>query len=130
MAATALTKRVELLEETVTGPGGLTGQMTELRTEVRQLHVEMAAFRGEFLQSRSEIRIEFSAVRTEMADLADQLRAEMHALHDQLRAEMRMLNEDTRVQMRVLHEEVISRIALLHEGLNGRRRSPRPRKKR
>ena len=98
MQAANLKNRVELLEETVDGPNGLSEQIGGLRTD-------LTTFREHFLQFQDEARGEFFAIRHEM-------KGEFAAV--------RQATEETRSQMRTLHEEVLSRIALLREGSNGR----------
>jgi hypothetical protein len=95
MPTPTLTKRVETLEDTVSGPDGMLQRLDGLT--------------GEFLQFRAETRAEFSAVREEMREG-----------FAAVRQEMRDMNSSLRLHMQVLHEEVLSRIALLTEGRTGR----------
>ncbi len=100
-----LAKRVEMLEKTVDGAGGLSKQVNVLRTE--------------FLQSKDETRSESAAMRAEMKEMRADLIARIEAG-----------DQETRSLMRLLHEEVIARLVLLHEGLNGRRKKSTRAKKR
>lgn len=106
-----LERRVEMLEKTVGGPGGLVEQVAALRADLSDLRTQFLAFRDYVIG-------EFSAVRRE-------IKAECQAVRDELRAEIRAGLEETRREMRILHEDVVARIGLLQEGLNGRRAANR-----
>ncbi len=108
MPQESLEKRVEKLEDAMTGFAGLPPQVAELASRVSQLGGEM--------------RVGFSAIR-------DEIRAGDEETRRQLREEIRIGDEETRTQMRILHEDVIERIALLQENLGDstRRREKPPR---
>ena len=101
MPTPTLTKRVETLEKTVNGPGGVLERLDALQAD-------LTAFHGEFLQFRQETRDEFSAVRKEFTAF----RREIRGMWD--------MTSGLRTHMQVLHEELLSRIALLAEGRSGR----------
>ena len=122
-----LTKRVEILEKTVSGPDGLVEQVALLRDDVSSIGSDLRSLRTEFQQFKGETRAEFSAVREEMRtefvavrhEIGD-LRAEMNTRFESVDRRFTGLEmglEQTRTEMRVLHEEVISRISLLGESL-------------
>ena len=140
MSPPSLTKRVENLEKTVSGPAGSVTQVELLRSDVSSIGADLRSFRTEFQQFSGETRAEFSAVRDEMqagfAAIRGEMRTEFVAVRQEigdLRAEMNTRFEtvdrrfttleasldQTRTEMRVLHEEVISRISLLAESLGG-----------
>jgi hypothetical protein len=114
-----LAKRVEILEKTVEGAGGLSDRVDLLRADVNQLRADVNSLRTEFLQFKDETRREFAAIRAEMKEMRTDLIARIEAG-----------DQETRSQMRLLHEEVIARFVLLHEGLNGRRKKSARAKKR
>ena len=104
MATQDLEKRVENIEETlrvlVTVParlGGLEGQVGRLEGRVGGLETQ-------FLQSREEVRLEFSAVHGELHELRDGQR------------ELREGQEGLGSQMRMLYEDLVERIKRLGEG--------------
>ena len=97
MATQDLEKRVDNIEETlrvlVTVParlGGLEGQVGRLEARVGGLETQ-------FLQSREEVRLEFSAVHGELHELRDG-------------------QERLGSQMRMLYEDLVERIKRLGEG--------------
>ena len=132
MSPVNLTKRVELLEETVDGPDGLVAQVDRLRGDVSSLHMDFLQFkddtRVESSAVRGEMRSEFSAVRHEVWELRQEMRAEFVAVRSEMNTRFEDVDkrfdglqaglDQTRTEMRVLHEEVISRISLLGERLH------------
>lgn len=112
-----LVKRVEMLENMVSGPDGLVAKVDRLQSEV-------STFRTEFLQFRDWTRAEFLLVRGEMADGAAALRQEMAdgfaAARQDLGAQIEAGDRETRNFMRVLYEDLVSRLTLLQEGLDRR----------
>ena len=86
MSPVNLTKRVEMLEETVDGPNGVVGQVDRLRGDVSSLHMD-------FLQFKDETRVEFSAVRREVAELRQETRAEQQTLIAGRAAERRRVRD-------------------------------------
>jgi outer membrane murein-binding lipoprotein Lpp len=117
MQADFLTKRVEILENTVNGPGGLSEKVDRLESKVDQLQVDVAGLRVDM----NGLRTDVDALRTDFLHFKDETRIEFAAVHQGMAtgfALARQDNEETRIQMRVLHEEVISRIALLQERRN------------
>jgi hypothetical protein len=80
-------------------------------TQLEQLPARIGDLTSQFLQLRTEMRVEFSAVRREMADQGQSLGMRIDALG---------------VQMRILHEDVIARFAQLQDGWSARpRRKPK-----
>ena len=105
MPQPTLTRRVEILEETVDAVVGL---LREFRADVQK---DLAAVREEICAGDEAIR--------------QDMRAEFAAVREEIRAG----DEETRRQMRVLHEDVIARLQTLGEGLGaprGGRRSRKP----
>ena len=114
MQERSIVERVEILERKV--------------ETLEQLPARMTALELQILQSREEVRADFSATRAELraeiraanAALRNELRAEIRAandaLRDELRSEIRGGEEETRRYMRILHEEVLDRLARLDEG--------------
>ena len=111
MATQDLEKRVENIEETLrelaTVParlGGLEGQVGGLVHQVGRLEGQVGSLGGrvggletQFLQSREEVRLEFSAVHGELHELRDG-------------------QERLGSQMRMLYEDLVERIKRLGEG--------------
>ena len=133
MSPVNLTKRVEMLEETVDGPNGLVEQVDRLRGDVSLLRTDLLQFkdetRVEFSAVREEMLSECSTVRHEIGELRQEMRAEFVAVRSEMNTRFEDVDkrfdglqagmDQTRTEMRVLHEEVISRISLLGERLNG-----------
>ena len=94
-------------------------------TELEQLPATIGGLTSQISQLRTEMRDEFSAVRGEMVEQGHSLRTEMAAqsatIISTLRTEIAERDEARATHMRVLREDVISRIALLQEGLLPRR---------
>jgi len=94
-------------------------------TELEQLPATIGGLTSQISQLRTEMRDEFSAVRGEMVEQGHSLRTEMAAqsatIISTLRTEIAERDEARATHMRVLREDVISRIALLQEGLPPRR---------
>ena len=114
MRSASLEKRVEVLENTVLGVGGIQDRLALLQADVTDLRAEMQTFRGEVLQFKDETRVEFSAIRQEMA-------AEFVAVRQEMTAGFTMLQQgliDAKTHSSVMYEDLVARIALLHEGLN------------
>ena len=99
MQERSIVERVEILERKV--------------ETLEQLPARMTALELQILQSREEVRADFSATR---AELRAEIRAANDALRDELRSEIRGGEEETRRYMRILHEEVLDRLARLDEG--------------
>jgi len=101
-----LEKRVEIVENTVSGLEGLPA-----RVEAVELQI---------LQHREETRAAFSANTADHAAFREEMQAfRIHVEKEfvQVRVEIRAGDEDTRRQMRILHEDVIGRFAVFGEGL-------------
>ena len=129
MQSDRLAKRVEILEKTVEGSGGLLervdmlrADVDMLRADVRLLRSDVDTLRTEFLQFREETRGEFSSIRAEMRTGFAAVRLEMHEMRTDLIARIEAGEQETRSQMRLLHEEVITRIGVLAEGQSGRQK--------
>ena len=108
MTSRPIEKRVETLENTVMGPGGVLEQLGELRSDVADLSTQ-------FLQFRDETRAEFSAVHQKLSGV-DQKFLAVDQQFSAVRAEIKAGDEETRRYMRVLHEEVIDRLTRLQNG--------------
>ncbi|HVC20341.1 MAG TPA: hypothetical protein VNE16_09700 [Vicinamibacterales bacterium] len=127
MPQPTLTRRVEILEETVDAVVGL---LREFRADVQK---DLAAVREEICAGdeaiRQDMRAEFAAVREEIRAGDEAIRQDMRTEFAAVREEIRAGDEETRRQMRVLHEDVIARLQTLGEGLGaprGGRRSRKP----
>lgn len=101
MVEDELTRRMEMLEETVETLKKLPEQVASLQHDVKHLQHDVRGLDGRVTGVESQIV---------------QLRDEMHVEFSAIRSEMRDGDEETRRLMRVLHEDVIARIALLGEG--------------
>ena len=94
MQSAWLEKRVEILENSMNGPGGVIERVDRLEGKVDRLQSDLADFRTQMSQFVVEARSEFSTIRQE--------------LKEGLR--------DTQRQMRVLYEDLVERIERLREG--------------
>jgi hypothetical protein len=130
MTTGSLTKRVQILEQTVETLQQLPGGMAAVESQILQLQSEM---RSDFSAIRTELREGNEETPREMREMHGELvtriqegdeetRSEMRAMHDELVTRIQEGDEETRKQMRVLHEDVVSRFALLQEGLRRRKR--------
>ena len=105
MQARFLAKRVEILENTVSGLEGLPARVEAVEQQI--------------LQHREETRAAFSAIKTGDVEFREEMRAfRSHVEKEfvQVRIEIREGDEVTRRQMRVLHEDVIGRFGVVGEG--------------
>ena len=133
MATQDLEKRVENVEETLqllaTVPArlsGLEGQVGGLVGQVDRLEVRLGGLATQFLQSREEVTLEFSAIHGELHGLRDgqrelregqqRLDSQMHEGQERLASQMREGDERLGSQMRVLYEDLVERIKWLGEG--------------
>jgi len=122
MARATLTRRVEVLEQTV---GELTAspparldrverKLGEFRAEVRQ---EFGSVRTDFRVGGESVRSDLHAeIRGSAESVRSELREENRATQTMLLAAIRDGDEDTRRYMRLLHEDLVGRIATLGEG--------------
>ena len=134
MQSASLEKRVEVLENTVLGVGGIQDRLGLLQADVTELRAEVQTFRGEFLQFKDETRVEFSAIRQEMTTGFVAIRQEMTtglvAVRQEMKTEFAAVQQgltESKTRTSALYEDLIARIAMLHEGLNV---PPRRRKRR
>jgi multidrug resistance efflux pump len=135
MQANSLEKRVEVLENTLLGPDGITAQLTGLRSDTAALQASVTelrrdvALRTDLEELRRDVatrtdleelrramvpRAEFDSLRGDVASVRvdlDALRGELHVETGTLRAAI----EQTNIHMRVLHEEVLERLARIGE---------------
>lgn len=93
-----LEKRVEILENTVNGPGGIIERVGSMEGKLDRLQSDLADFRTQMSLFVVETRGEFSAIRREF------------------RQELRDGLHDIQTQMRVLHEDLVERIKALARG--------------
>jgi hypothetical protein len=122
MERRSLALRMQDLEKTVNGLQKLPAQVAALDTKVAALDTKVGAIDArlvsleeQFVQFRTETRVEFSAVRREMREGFNRVDLEFAAV----RQEIRQGDEETRRFMRVLHEDVIARIAALGDQPRG-----------
>ena len=105
MPQESLEKRVEKLEDAMTGFAGLPPQVAELASRVSQLGGEM--------------RVGFSAIRDEIRAGDEQtkreLREEIRAGDGETRKQARELHDDSLRQMHALHEDSQREMHALHE---------------
>jgi hypothetical protein len=91
-------------------------RLDERVTILEQLPARMDTLESQILQSRQEMRAEFSA-------LLEEMRSGFSSVEVRLTAKIAEVDERLGTQMRVLHEDAIARIALMKESVPKRRRS-------
>lgn len=95
--------RVEFLEKTVAGLGGLPQQ-------VRDLSVQFLQLRADVTGDISTLRADVGDLRVELLGVRDGLRGEMHGLRGELRTEMHGIREDLRTEMHGIREDLTGKI--------------------
>ena len=120
MPTLSLTKRVEILEKTVSGPSGLVGEIASLRDAVTSIGHDLRTFRTEFQQFSGETRAEFSAVRgemrTEFAAVRDEMQTEFAAVRSEMRTEFAAVRDEMRTEVSAVRAEMGTEfVAVRHE---------------
>jgi hypothetical protein len=95
MSPSKLTKRVENLEKTVSGPAGSVAQVELLRSEVSSIGADLRSFRTEFQQFSGETRAEFSAVRDEMRSEFVAVRLEIGDVRAEMNTRFETVDRDS-----------------------------------
>ena len=110
MSPPSLTKRVENLEKTVSGPAGSVTQVELLRSDVSSIGADLRSFRTEFQQFSGETRAEFSAVRDEMqagfAAIRGEMRTEVRAVRGEMRGEVSAVRGEMRTEFVAVRQEI------------------------
>ena len=97
--------RVDVLEQTVFGPDGVTQQIGALRHELAGTRTEM---RTDFAAVRDEMQTEFAAVRREM-------RTEFAAVRDEMQTEFAAVREEMQTEFAAVREEMQTGLAAVRD---------------
>jgi hypothetical protein len=94
-------ERITDLEKLAESLAPMSLRMEAMEGRLGVVETRLGTVESQFVQLRTEMRVEFSAVRADIAAQGVELTGHIR---------------ETQREMRVLHEEVVSRIALIGEG--------------